>query len=110
MSEIKKNLENMTDASLESVVGGASAEYLAALDVMDGKYGNGDDRIRRLTAAGFNYQAVQHLVNGLAKGYGPVAADVIRGRYGNNQARVNALRAAGFDPVLVQDLVNAMLK
>lgn len=110
MSEIKKNLENMADAALEAVVGGASAEYLAALDVMDGKYGNGDDRIRRLTAAGFNYQSVQHLVNGLAKGYGPVAADVIRGRYGNNQARINALRAAGYDPALVQDLVNAMLK
>lgn len=110
MSEIKKDLKNMTDTSLESVVGGASADYLAALDVMDGKYGDGEDRIRRLTAAGYNYQAVQHLVNGLAKGYGPIAADVIRGRYGNNQARVNALRAAGFDPALVQDLVNALLK
>ena len=88
----------------------SSALWRAAWDVMDGKYGNGEDRRRRLTAAGFNYDAVQHLVNGLAKGYGPVAADVINGRYGNNQQRINALRAAGYDPFLVQDLVNAMLK
>lgn len=110
MNEMNKNIEKMNDEKLNSVVGGASAEYLAALDVMQGKYGNGDDRIRRLSAAGYNYQTVQHLVNALAKGYGPVAADVINGRYGNNQARVNALRAAGCDPALVQDLVNAMLK
>ncbi len=110
MSEVNKNLENLADEQLGTVAGGMSAEYLAALDVMDGKYGNGEDRRRRLTAAGFNYDAVQHLVNGLAKGYGPVAVDVINGRYGNNQQRVNALRAAGYDPFLVQDLVNAMLK
>ena len=110
MNEIKKNLVNMSDEALEAVAGGASADYLAALDVMQGKYGDGEDRKRRLTAAGYSYQSVQHLVNALAKGYGPVAADVINGRYGNNQARIYALRAAGYDPALVQDLVNAMLK
>lgn len=110
MNEMNKNMEKMSDEVLDTVAGGVSADYLAALDVMDGKYGNGEDRVRRLTAAGYNYQSVQHLVNALAKGYGPVATDVIKGRYGNNQARINALRAAGFDPNLVQDLVNAMLK
>ena len=110
MSEMIKNSEKMSDEVLDSVVGGASADYLAALDVMQGKYGDGEDRKRRLAAAGYNYQSVQHLVNALAKGYGPVAADVINGKYGNNQARINALRAAGCDPTLVQDLVNAMLK
>ena len=110
MNEFNKTTEKLSDEALGAVAGGASPEYLAALDVMDGKYGNGDDRRRRLEAAGFNYQTVQHLVNGLARGYGPVAADVINGRYGNNDARVRALRAAGFDPAMVQDLVNAMLK
>ena len=110
MSEVNKNLENLGDEQLGTVAGGMSAEYLAALDVMDGKYGNGEDRRRRLTAAGFNYDAVQHLVNGLAKGYDSVARDVINGKYGNGQARVNALRAAGYDAGLVQDIVNAMLK
>ena len=52
---------------------------------------------------------MQHLVNGLAKGYDRVARDVIDGKYGNGQARVNALRAAGYDAALVQDLVNNIL-
>ena len=107
MSELKNKV--MNDEELGSVSGGVTANYLAALDVMAGKYGNGEERRQRLIAAGYDYYAVQHLVNGLAKGYDQVARDVIAGRYGNNEYRVNALRAAGYDAALVQDLVNAML-
>ncbi len=110
MSELEKKVEKMADEELGAVAGGASANYLAALDVMAGKYGNGEDRRRRLIAAGYNYDAVQHLVNGLAKGYDVVARDVILGKYGNDAARVRALQAAGFDARLVQDLVNEILK
>ena len=110
MSELEKKIEKLADEELGTVAGGMSANYRAALDVMDGKYGNGEDRKRRLAAAGYDYWAVQHLVNGLAKGYGSVAYDVINGKYGNGQARVNALRAAGYDAALVQDLVNEILK
>ena len=108
MSEMEKKV-NLTDEELGAVAGGVSANYLAALDVMKGKYGDGEDRKRRLAAAGYNYWEVQHLVNGLAKGYDRVARDVIDGKYGNDRARVIALNAAGFDAGLVQDLVNAML-
>ena len=69
-----------------------------------------EDRKRRLAAAGYDYWSVQHLVNGLAKGYDAVARDVIDGRYGNDQARIRALTAAGYDAGLVQDIVNNMLK
>ena len=65
--------------------------------------------MRRLTEAGYDYWAVQHLVNGLAKGYDQVARDVIAGKYGNNQARMSALAAQGYDAKLVQDIVNGML-
>ena len=109
MSELEKKVEALGDEELNEAVGGMTANYRAALDVMEGKYGNGEERRRRLTAAGYNYEAVQHLVNGLAKGYDRVARDVIDGKYGNGQARVNALRAAGYDAALVQDLVNGML-
>ena len=109
MSELEKKVEKMADEELGTVAGGVTANYLAALDVMAGKYGNGEERRQRLMAAGYDYYAVQHLVNGLAKGYDQVARDVIAGRYGNNEYRVNALRAAGYDAALVQDLVNAML-
>jgi hypothetical protein len=110
MSELEKKVEKLADEELGAVAGGVSANYRAALDVMDGKYGNGEERKRRLAAAGYDYYAVQHLVDGLAAGYGKVALDVINGKYGNGQARVNALRAAGFDASLVQDLVNEILK
>ena len=109
MSELEKKVEKMADEELGTVAGGVTANYLAALDVMAGKYGNGEERRARLTAAGYDYWAVQHLVNGLAKGYDKVARDVIAGKYGNNQARINALTAAGYDAQLVQDLVNAIL-
>ena len=110
MSDLEKRVEKLADEELGEVAGGSSANYKVALDVMNGKYGNGEERKRRLAAAGYDYWAVQHLVNGLAKGYGKVASDVIDGKYGNGQARVNALRAAGFDAGLVQDLVNEILK
>ena len=109
MSELEKKVEKMADEELGTVAGDVTANYLAALDVMAGKYGNGEERRARLTAAGYDYWAVQHLVNGLAKGYDKVARDVIAGKYGNNQARINALTAAGYDAKLVQDLVNAIL-
>lgn len=32
-------------------------------EVLDGKWGNGDDREKRLTAAGYDYEAVQNAVN-----------------------------------------------
>ena len=108
MSELEKK-KLMSDEVLGSISGGATRNYLAALDVMNGKYGNGEERKARLAAAGYNYWAVQHLVNGLAKGYDQVARDVINGKYGNDQARINALTAAGFDARLVQDIVNGML-
>ena len=109
MSDLEKKVEKLADEQLNSVAGGVSANYKVAQDVMAGKYGNGEERRQRLMAAGYDYYAVQHLVNGLAKGYDQVARDVIAGKYGNNEYRVNALRAAGYDAALVQDLVNAML-
>lgn len=39
-----------------------------AKEVLDGKWGNGDDRKSRLTAAGYNYKEVQAAVNALLKG------------------------------------------
>ncbi len=107
MSEI---LEKMNDEVLGGVAGGMSRDLAAAYDVMNGRYGNGEERKQRLAAAGYDYWTVQNLVNGLAKGYDRVARDVINGNYGNGQARINNLRAAGYDPFLVQDIVNNMLK
>ena len=105
----KQTIVTMKDEDLGSVAGGMSRNLAAAYDVMAGKYGNGEERKVRLAQAGYDYWAVQHLVNGLAYGYDAVARDVINGKYGNGQARMNALRAAGYDANLVQDIVNNIL-
>ena len=107
MSE--KSLEQMNGEALGGVAGGTTLNMAAAYDVMNGKYGNGAERKAKLTAAGYDYETVQRLVNGLVAGYDKVAKEVINGKYGNGAARVAALKAAGFDPVLVQDIVNGIL-
>lgn len=109
MSENEKMAAPLAEEELDAVSGGVTRNYLAAIDVMNGKYGDGEERKARLYAAGYDYWAVQRLVNGLAWGYDRVAWDVIHGKYGNDQARINALTAAGYDAYLVQDIVNGML-
>lgn len=41
--------------------------YDIACEVLDGKWGNGTERYRRITDAGFSYEAVQSIVNCLIK-------------------------------------------
>ena len=105
----KQKIVVMKDADLGGVAGGMSRNLAAAYDVMNGKYGNGEERKARLAQAGYDYWSVQYLVNGLAKGYDSVARDVINGKYGNGEARMKALTAAGYDAKLVQDIVNGIL-
>ena len=102
-------IEKLNDEVLGAVAGGMTRNMKAAYDVMDGKYGNGAERKAKLEAAGYDYETVQRLVNGLSAGYGKVAQDVIDGKYGNGEARVAALKAAGYDAQLVQDIVNGIL-
>lgn len=92
-----------------------------AQEVIKGAWGNGDDRRRRLEAAGYNYAAVQNAVNAkLGVGSntptrrpGPslddVARAVIRGDYGNGEERRRRLTAAGYNYNAVQARVNQLL-
>lgn len=92
-----------------------------AQEVINGSWGNGDDRKRRLRAAGYDYNAVQNVVNAKLSGgshtqpvaKGPslddVARAVIRGDYGNGDERRRRLEAAGFNYNAVQARVNQML-
>ncbi len=104
--EIKTVLD---DKQLDAVSGGVTANLAAAYDVLAGKYGDGEARRINLAAAGYDYDAVQSLVNALCKGYGPVANDVMNGKYGNDAARRYNLIRAGYDPDQVQNLVNNMI-
>lgn len=77
--------------------------------------GNGEDRKKRLQAAGYDYGVVQAKVNELVKGSGKksvdaVAKEVIAGKWGNGANRKKKLQAAGYDYGAVQKRVNEMLK
>lgn len=83
-----------------------------AKEVMAGKWGNGSERVRRLTAAGYDAVNVQIAVNKLVKDaiIKSAAYAVIAGKYGNGEDRVRRLRAAGYDPADVQNMVNILLR
>lgn len=89
-----------------------SNEQLAG-EVLRGEWGNGTDRQAKLQAAGYDYNAVQAIVNRSAaparKSNDTVAREVINGMWGNGDHRFNALRAAGYDPNAVQAIVNRLV-
>lgn len=86
-------------------------------EVLKGYWGNGQDRVRRLQAAGYDYNAVQNLVNQkLGGGSAPsrksnetVAREVVRGDWGNGDERRRRLQAAGYDYNAVQAIVNRLV-
>lgn len=88
-----------------------------ARQVIAGAWGNGDDRTRRLTNAGYNAAAVQAEVNAILSGapapaqksMDEIVAEVIAGQWGNGSERSRRLQAAGYSPTAVQAAVNAKL-
>ena len=78
MSELV--FERLSDESLEEIAGGMTPELRAAYAVIRGEFGNGQERMDRLTWAGYDAKRVQNLVNSLLK-YESVANDVIAGKY-----------------------------
>ena len=98
---------------------GSAAKTVAAIakEVIAGAWGNGEERKKRLEAAGYDYRAVQDQVNALLKGkekptksVAEVAREVIAGAWGNGEERKKRLEAAGYDYRAVQDKVNGLLK
>lgn len=91
-----------------------------AQEVINGAWGNGQERKDRLTQAGYNYSEIQAIVNKkLGAGSAPVsnrksnetiADEVIRGNWGNGQDRKNRLTAAGYDYSAIQAIVNRKLR
>ena len=87
-----------------------------AKEVIEGKWGNGQERKEKLTAAGYDYSEVQGMVNDILHGVTDkdkkleeVAKEVIQGKWGNGQERYDKLTAAGYNYDEVQALVNKML-
>lgn len=116
--------EPMTPEEIEKV----------AHEVLDGKYGNGNDRVKALTEAGYDYKVVQNRVNELVKEIKPVeptpepeptpaepvkptpkftteemVQKVINGEYGNGDERKKKLEAEGYNYKEIQNAVNKAL-
>lgn len=84
-----------------------------AKEVIDGKWGTGADRKKRLTAAGYDYDQVQKKVNELLKSkkdVTTVAKEVLAGKWGNGADRKKRLTEAGYDYDQVQKKVNELAK
>lgn len=89
-----------------------------AKEVIDGKWGNGEERKTRLTKAGYNYTAVQNKVNDLlneksaakpSKSIDEIAKEVIDGKWGNGDDRKKRLESAGYSYSEVQNKVNQLI-
>ena len=106
----QSEIRAMSSEELDQVVGGTTKAYDAAVSLMKGEYGSGEDCRKAVADLGLDYWSVQHMANALSHGYCQVAQDVIDGKYGNDAARFKALSQAGYDPILVQRIVNGMLK
>lgn len=86
--------------------------------VIAGAWGNGEDRKARLQNAGYDYDAIQALVNqklGIGnaaparKSDDQVANEVLAGQWGNGQERKDRLSAAGYNYGTIQAIVNRKL-
>jgi hypothetical protein len=91
-----------------------------AQEVIDGKWGAGEDRKKKLAAAGYDYNEVQKAVNSLLKGnktsetkkksIDEIAKEVIAGKWGSGTARKKKITEAGYDYTAVQKRVNELSK
>lgn len=97
-----------------------------AKEVINGKWGNGNDRVARLRVEGYNPQEVQDEVNRILYGTVPnkpkpapkppkkpsnkeIAREVLEGKWGNGKARKDKLQKAGYNYNAIQKEVNGIL-
>ena len=110
--------ETVTEKQTQSPSGGDKSVEEVAQEVLQGLWGNGQDRYDSLTSAGYDAQAVQDKVNSILNGgqdynnytnLDDVANEVIQGLWGNGQERFDNLTNAGYDAQAVQNRVNELL-
>ena len=107
-----------TKSSVNTSNKGKSNETVAQ-EVLQGLWGNGQDRYDNLTNAGYDADHIQDLVNSMLNGdstdnststdLDSVAQEVLQGLWGNGQERYDSLSNAGYDAQAVQDRVNSLL-
>ena len=116
MANIEVN--KLADDVLEAVAGGGGLDAVAR-QVLAGQWGNGQERINRLTAAGYDAGAVQQAVDNIVyldylrstatPEYMDIARQVRAGQWGNGSERKERLEAAGYNYKDIQGIVANLL-
>lgn len=124
MNELADTVNARLDGKIEpaptSAPSGNKSNEELANEVIAGKWGNGTDRRARLEAEGYNYSAIQSIVNQklnsgssipkpALKSNEIIAQEIINGAWGNGQERKDKLAAAGYDYSIIQAIVNQKL-
>ncbi len=113
ISGIPNKLGTYDDGYLAKLQAQKKSVSELAQEVINGKWGNGQERKEKLTAAGYDYAEIQSEVNKLAaplkKSNEDIAREVIKGLWGNGQERKNKLAAAGYDYKAVQRIVEKLI-
>ena len=118
MNWFRAEVQKEVNGTKKTTTTNKSIEQIAK-EVIAGKWGNGADRKKKLTNAGYDYNKVQAKVNELASGkkttpqkksVDTIAKEVIQGKWGNGADRKNRLTKAGYNYAEVQKKVNQLLK
>lgn len=110
-----KNIVLLDDEDNVSSENALKSLNTVASEVIQGLWGNGQERFNNLSNAGYDAQAVQDKVNDLlnaentSKDLDTLANEVLQGLWGNGQERFDRLTDAGYDAEEVQDKVNSLL-
>lgn len=72
------------------------------IEVMDGKWGNGDEREALLTKTGYKYIEIQYYINQIDR----IGVEVVEGKWGNGEERKTLLTEAGHNYKVIQHWVN----
>ena len=106
----KEGVYNSYDYVVE--VGVLKEISVVAQEVINGLWGNGAERVNRLTQAGYNAKEVQNRVNAILgsnkKSVDEIAREVIAGKWGVGDERYQRLTKAGYDYNTVQAKVNQL--
>ena len=110
------NSNNLTKYDVDNgdnFVNNSKTNEEIATEVIQGKWGNGQERKDRLTKAGYNYYEIQKIVNdrllNKKKTNEEIATEVIQGKWGNGQERKDRLTKAGYNYYEIQKIVNERL-
>ena len=118
---VNAKLNGSTTSSSNSTSSNKKSNEGIADEVIAGKWGNGDDRKNKLAAAGYDYSAIQSIVNqkltgktsntttSNKKSIDAIADEVIAGKWGNGNNRKTRLENAGYNYSEVQAAVNNKL-